>query len=237
MNRFLSTAAAVAVLGGAFGSAGCMNSSKTSLQSRYSEKVDPCTPERYSMQAREAALAPFEAHVMNGHVLDQYVQNGDFDPALDTLTPGGRVKLDSLTRKRPADGHIFLQTARDLAYDAAKPGEYARVSSELNAKRANAVVAYLNATTAGRGLAFDVTVVDPAEQLMPASGPANAVRGYPFRFVSGINGITNNAQGGVGGAASTANVQSGNPGAAGAIPGGGPGGTTPGGQGSPGARP
>ena len=236
MNRFLSTAAALAALGGAFGSAGCMNSSKSSLQSRYSEKVDPCTSERYSMQAREAALAPFEAHVTNGHVLDQYVQNGDFETGLDGLSPGGRVKLDTLTRKRPVDGHIFLQTARDLVYDASKPADYAKTSTELNAKRANAVVAYLNATTAGRGLAFDVTVIDPAEQLMPASGPANAVRGYPLRFTSGINGITNNAQVGVGGAASTANVQPGNQGAAGATPGGGPGATTPGGPGAPGSR-
>ena len=209
MNRFLSTAAALAALGGAFGSAGCMNSSKTSLQSRYSEKVDPCTPERYSMQAREAALAPFEAQVMNGHVLDQYVQNGDFEPGLDGLSPGGRVKLDTLTRKRPVDGHVFLQTARDLNYDATKPADYAKTSTELNAKRANAVVAYLNATTAGRGLSFDVTVIDPAEQLMPASGPANAVRGYPFRFVSGIagiTGVTSTTVAAVGGGASTAAV-------------------------------
>ena len=209
MNRFLSTAAALAALGGAFGSAGCMNSSKSSLQSRYSEKVDPCTSERYSMQAREAALAPFEAHVTNGHVLDQYVQNGDFETGLDGLSPGGRVKLDTLTRKRPVDGHIFLQTARDLVYDASKPADYAKTSTELNAKRANAVVAYLNATTAGRGLAFDVTVIDPAEQLMPASGPANAVRGYPLRFTSGIagiTGVTSTTVAAVGGGASTAAV-------------------------------
>ena len=234
MTRFLSTAAALAALGGAFGSAGCMNSSRSSLQSRYADKVDPCNPERYSFLAREATLAPFEAQVTNGHVLDQYLQNGDFDPAAETLTPGGRVKLDSLTRKRPADGHIYMQTARDLNYDAAKPAEYARVSSDLNAKRSNAVVTYLNATTAGRGLTFDVTVIDPAEQLMPASGPANSVRGLPLRYVSGINGVSSNNAVGVGGAASVAVVQPGT--GTGAIPSGGapaPGGSNPG---SPGQR-
>ncbi len=206
MTRFLSTAAALAAIGGAFGSAGCMNSDKTSLQSRYSEKVDPCTPERYNFAAREAALAPFEAHVNNGHILDQFLQNGDFDTAGEALTPGGRVKLDQLARKRPVDGHLYLQTARDLAYDAAKPAEYARVASDLNVKRANAMVAYLNATTAGRGLSFDVTVIDPAEQLMPAAGPANSVRGLPLRYASGIGGIVSNNNTGVGGAAAVSGL-------------------------------
>ncbi len=220
MTRFLSTAAALAALGGALGSAGCMNSSRESLQSRYSEKVDPCTPERYSFLAREAALAPFEAHVANGQVLDQYLQNGDFDAAGEALTPGGRVKLDQLARKRPVEGHLYLQTARDLAYDAAKPGDYAKTSSDLNVRRANAMVAYLNATTAGRGLAFDVTVIDPAELLMPAAGPANSVRGLPGRYASGIGGIASNNNPGVGGAAAVSGLTP-NLGGAAVTPGGG----------------
>lgn len=240
MTRFLSTAAALAALGGAFGSAGCMNSDKVSLQARYSEKVDPCTPERYSFMAREAALAPFEAHVNNGNILDQFLQNGDFDLAGEALTPGGRVKLDQLARKRPVDGHLYLQTARDLQYDAAKPGDYARISSELNVKRANAMVAYLNATTAGRGLTFDVTVIDPAEQLMPAAGPANSVRGLPGQYQSGINGIASNNFTGAGGGLAVTGVTPtlGGPAAApttgGATgPGNGTGGQAPGGSGIP----
>ena len=234
MTRFLSTAAALAALGGAFGSAGCVNSSRDSLQSRYSDKVDPCTPERYSFLAREAALAPFEAHVNNGHILDQFLQNGDFEA--DALTPGGRVKLDQLVRSRPADGHLYLQTARDVVYDAAKPAEYGRVASDLNVRRANAMVAYLNATTSGRGLAFDVTVIDPAELLMPASGPANSVRGLPGRYVSGISGVTSNNNVGVGGAAAVSGLTP-TLGAAAAAPGTGPaggtGGQTQGGSGVP----
>jgi len=207
MTRLISTAAALAALGGAFGSAGCVNSDKASLQSRYSEKVDPCTPERYNFMAREAALAPFEAQVANGQVLDQYLQNGDFDPAGAGLTPGGRVKLDALARKRPVDGHLFVQTARDVPYDAAKPTDYAKTAADLNAKRSDAMVTYLTATTAGRGLTFDVTVIDPAEMLMPASGPANSIRGLPLRYASGINGVASNNFVGVGGAAATAGVQ------------------------------
>ena len=237
MTRLISTAAALAALGGALGSAGCMNSDKASLQSRYSEKVDPCTPERYSFLAREAALAPFEAHVANGQVLDQYLQNGDFDMAGEALTPGGRVKLDQLARKRPVEGHLYMQTSRDLPYEAAKPGDYAKASSELNAKRANAMVAYLNATTAGRGLTFDVTVIDPAELLMPAAGPANSVRGLPLRYASGIGGISSNNNVGVGGAAAVSGQNPGLGGAA-AIPSGGApatgtGGQTQGGSGVP----
>ena len=239
MTRLISTAATLAALGGAFGSAGCVNSDKASLQSRYSEKVDPCTPERYNFMAREAALAPFEAQVANGQVLDQYLQNGDFDPAGAGLTPGGRVKLDALARKRPVDGHLFLQTARDVAYDAAKPADYAKTSGDLNAKRADAMVTYLTATTAGRGLTFDVTVIDPAEMLMPASGPANSVRGLPGRYASGINGVASNNFVGVGGVAATAGLTPTLGGAA--VPGGGaavPGGGTPPGGGAnvPGQR-
>jgi hypothetical protein len=204
MKRIVPQAAALAALAAALGSSGCMNSSRAPLQSRYTEAVDPCTPERYNYQARQAALAPFAAHVTNGQVLDQFLQNGDFEEGKDVLTRGGQVKLDHLTRKRPVNGHIYLQTARDLPYDAAKPGDYAKAATDLNAKRTEVTMAYLNATTAGRNLAFDVAVIDPAEQLMPAAGPANAVRGFPSQFQSGINGITNVPVGGVGGSLSTA---------------------------------
>lgn len=206
MKRIIRAAAALALLGGGFGSAGCMNSGRPSVQSKYDNLVDGCYPQRYGLAAREAALAPFEAHVNNGHILDQYVQNGDFELGTDKLTPGGLVKLDSLARKRPVDGHIVLQKTRDVAYDVAKPNDYAKLSGDLDAKRGVAITNYLNATTAGRNLAFDVTVMDPAEQLMPAAGPSNSVRGYAGRFASGIGAIGGSGAVGAGGAASTANV-------------------------------
>ena len=179
MKRLVSQTAALVALTAVLGSSGCMNSSRQSLQSRYSEAADPCVPERYSYQARQATLAPFANQVNNGQILDQFLQNGDFEEGKEVLTRGGQVKLDSLARKRPANGHIYLQTARDLRYDPAKPGEYATMASELNAKRSEATVAYLNATTAGRGINYDVAIIDPAEQRMPAAGPALRRRWLP----------------------------------------------------------
>jgi hypothetical protein len=216
MKRFFSMAAALAVLGGSFGTIGCANfDSKPTVQSKYDNYVDGCWPQRYSYEARETTIAHFANHVENGRVLDQFVQNGDFEVGTDKLTPGGLVKLDSLMRKRPANGHIYLQKTRDIPYDASKASDFARVGSELEGKRIVAITTYLNASTAGRNIPFEVTVIDPAEQLMPAGGPSNSIRGFAGRFSSGIGGAGGVAASGVGGQAATANVNPNSTGAAG----------------------
>ncbi|MGL6073137.1 MAG: hypothetical protein ACRC8S_03130 [Fimbriiglobus sp.] len=200
MKRFLRSLAALSVLGGTFGTIGCANlDSRPSVQSQYDHYVDHCWPERYSYQARESTVSYFANHVENGKILDQYVQNGDFELGSDKLTPGGLIKLDTLARKRPTDGQIFIQKTRDLTYDPAKVSDYVTKSAELDSKRATAITTYLNATTAGRGINYTVTVIDPSEQTMPASGPASSVRGFPARFQSGIGGVGGTAAAGVGG--------------------------------------
>jgi len=218
MKRFLNLAVAAALVSTSFVAGGCVSSvserieNRPGAQSRYDDVRDPCWPERYNFEARKPVIAVYGAHVNNGHIMDQTVVNGDFEAGTDKLTAGALQRLDTLARRRPVDGHLFLAKSRDLSYEAIKPAEYTRLAGELDAKRVNAITAYLNATTSGRNLSFDVTVIDPAEQLMPAAGPAAAYAGYPGRFQAGINAGGVAAQG-VGGTNATANVNAGVPGA------------------------
>lgn len=182
-----------------------------SLQDRYFSCVDPCWPERYSYQARQLTLSPFANHVANGHILDQTMQNVDFDAGTDKLNPGGLQKLDSLARRRPVDGHIFLQTTRDISYDGAKAQDYVKTRADLDGRRVAALTAYLNASTSGRANApsFDVTIIDPADMTINAAGPASSIRGYPGRFASGIGGLIQVNTGSTGGTNPTSNATGG----------------------------
>jgi hypothetical protein len=124
---------------------------------------DPCWPDRYSNEARKLQVASFEPQVLNGHILDQTIWNQHFEPGTDRLNAAGMDKLDQLARRRPApDTRIFLQTARDLTYNAEKPGDYATKRSELDVKRAAAIKQYLETSLTGRPAKFEVEVHDPA---------------------------------------------------------------------------
>lgn len=220
MKRFLNLTAAAVVLGSSMLAGGCMSSvserieNRPGSQSRYDDVRDPCWPERYNFEARKPVIATYAAHVNNGHILNQTIVNGDFELGSEKLTAGGLQRLDTLARVRPVDPHVFLAKSRDVAYDSTKPAEYTRLTGELDAKRITAITTYLNASTAGRNLSFDVTVIDPADQFVPASGPAQSYRGYPLRFQSGIN-TTGTAVTGSGGTNATANVNAGVPAAGG----------------------
>ena len=206
MTRLFQTASVVALMLSAFGSVGCVSGDRPGIQNRYDTKVDPCWPERYSFQAREAVIAPFATHVMNGKIIDQTIFNGDFEPGTEKLNDGGLAKLDTIARRRPVDGQISLQTARDINYDSAKPDEYIRTRSDRDAKRIQAIQTYLNASTSGRNLTFDVAVIDPANQTMPVAGPSTAVRGYNSFFQGGLLGGTGLSNQGAGGQTPTANI-------------------------------
>lgn len=216
MKRFLHLAASVALLGSTFGAGGCMSSvserieNRPGAQSRYDDVRDPCWPERYNFEARKPVIAVYGAHVNNGHILNQTLVNGDFELGSEKLTQGGLQRLDTLARTRPVDGHLFLAKSRDVNYDAAKSADYTRLTGELDGKRINSIMTYLNASTSGRNLNFDVTVIDPADQFVPAAGPAAAYRGYPNRFQSGIN-VGGTAATGSGGQNAAANVNAGVP--------------------------
>lgn len=193
MKRMMRlAAAAVAAAGGLGGAVGCAGG--PSVQNRYANFADPCWPERYAYEARNAAVAPFAVHVSNGNIVDHTLANYHFEQGSDRLTPGGMQKLDYLTRRRPApDKVVYLQTARDVAFDPAAPDQVANTRLELDARRAAAVQKYVAATTAGRAVAMDVQVIDPPEMTTSAQGQANAVRAWPAQYTAAIQG-----QGGAG---------------------------------------
>lgn len=215
MSRMLKAAAAACAVAGSFGAVGChsTDSGGASLDNRYAGYVDPCWPERYNYAARAEVLSPFAIHAANGEIIDSTLWTYHFDAGTDKLNPAGMERLDYLTRKRPAPpARLYLQTARDLAYDAANPDKMVAARDDLNVRRAEAIKRYLTASTAGRNLApFEVTVIDPADISFRAEGPASAVRGWPGRFVSGIGGVNSNNLSGTGGG-----VAPGTPGTAGA---------------------
>ncbi len=140
----------------------------------YNNFVDPCYPQRYEWEARQPVYEAFGAQAANGHVLDQTVWSFQFEPGTDKLTLGGAEHLKYLARRRPQpDPKIWLQTASDLAYDPAAPEKFVTAREELNQKRVQAIYKYLQATTAGRPVAFEVAIHDPA--LPSIGGPPAAL--------------------------------------------------------------
>jgi len=133
---------------------------------------DPCWPDRYANEARAAAVASFQPQVENGHVLDQTIWNMHFDYGSDKLNGAGMDKLDQLARRRPQpDTKLFMQTARDIAYDAEKPNDYAVKRNELDTKRITAIQKYLTATLTGRPCTFDIQVHDPSYPGIEGAAP------------------------------------------------------------------
>jgi hypothetical protein len=174
----------------------------------YRNLVDPCYPERYEYATRvetESAMAP---QVYNGHVLDQTVWNYDFEPGTDKLTIAGIEHLAYLARRRPCpDSYVYLQTAHDLVYDQAKPERFVQARTDLDRRRAQVVLGYLNADTAGRHLTFDVVVHDPAEVGLAATPAGISIRKEELGFqgvlptAAGAGASNVSGGGGVGGGA------------------------------------
>jgi len=183
MTRMLRTAltAAVAVGGAAAGGCGA------GAQSRYGDFVDPNYPQRYAPLAREAVLHPHETQVRNALIADATVANYLFEPGTDKLTEAGLQRLDYLARRGVcADGHLYLQTSRDLPYDPKNPGKLVADRGELDAKRGQAVLAYMGTQPGGK--AYDITPLDPQDTAVSVVGPASAVRGLTGQYRSGITG-------------------------------------------------
>jgi hypothetical protein len=123
---------------------------------------DPCWPDRYSNESRASVVAAFQPQVENGHILDQTIWNLHFEYGTDKLNGEGMDKLDQLSRRRPQpDTRLFLQTARDISFDAQKPNDYGDKRVELDSKRVAAMQRYLKATLTGRETAFDIQIHDP----------------------------------------------------------------------------
>jgi hypothetical protein len=188
-------------MAGGFGAMGCSGGE------HYRNLVDPCWMERYSGMARQGAITCFTPQVQNGTILDQTLWNHQFERGTDVLNPAGQDKLDQLVRRRPEpDPRIFLQTARDLAYNPEKPDEYAAARRDLDAKRASAIQKYLAAQTAGRPMNFDVLVHDPSNPGVPAIGVRNAILSQSAVYTGALGttggGAGQNALGTTGGGTS-----------------------------------
>ncbi|HYH67249.1 MAG TPA: hypothetical protein VD866_21310 [Urbifossiella sp.] len=212
--------AAVAILLGGLGAAGCHGTGGGAGKggqpegwTRYYNAVDPCYPERYNAQARASVLVPFAAQVNNGHVLEQTVWNWHFDTSSDTLNPAGQAKLDAIAQKRPhPDGKVYLQVARDIpAYGAGGLETVAARRDDLTAKRAETIRKYMAAQPALQPVTYEVHVIDAPVPGMPAEFSARAYRGQATGYVGGLQsggaGVTSTGSGGA--AATTSGPTSG----------------------------
>ena len=200
MKGFTKAALAMA---GAIGLVGCAGGE------RYRNLVDPCSMQRYGAESRQEYITCFTPQVQNGRILDQTIWNYNFEPGTDKLNPSGYDKLDQIVRRRPEpDNRIFIQTARDIAYNPAQDG-FADARRELDASRGAAIEKYLAAQTAGRPMQFALLVHDPADPGIAAASAAIAMRSQRANYTGVLTGA-----GGAGPASSaggTPSVQQGTP--------------------------
>lgn len=173
MNGFIKTLSMAALVGGMLASVGC--------GPNYHNVVDPCYPERYNAIARSNVREAMAPQVQNGHILDQTVWNTYFEPGTAKLNKMGIERLNYLGRRRPTpDTTVYLQTAHDSeSYNPEKPQEYVSNRQNLDRARIEAVRNYLNASTAGRGLAFNVELHDPATADVVGQPNINMLAGQP----------------------------------------------------------
>lgn len=190
MNRSLKRMLAGAFLLGSMATVGCSSD-------HLSKVSDPCWPDRYSNEARQLTVAAFEPQVMNGHILDLTLWNTPvqhFETGTAKISPAGLDKLDQLARRRPQpDSRIYIQTARDIPYNAEKPEEYAAKRTELDIARVAAVKKYLEISLTGRPATFDVQVHDPAYPGIDGAAPRVLIPAPQTR-------VTGAGAGGAGGA-------------------------------------
>lgn len=197
MTRFLMLMLVVAAA-----ATGCRNGSE-----RYSNAVDPCWPERYSHEARVTTLQPFQAQASNGQILSQTVWNYHFESGTDVLTRAGQATLDQIVQKRPStDGRIYLQTTRDVAYDAGAPEKLADTRRDLDGRRAVAVQKYLAAQTAARPVNFEVQVIDPSDPAINSRYSLHAVNALPGKYGASLGAGGGGVGGGAGGSSGTSGV-------------------------------
>ena len=219
MKGFTTKALAGVALAGGLASGGCYSTQK---------KVDPCWPERYNNTARREVISAFAPQVQNGHILDQTVYNYQFEPGTDRLTVAGMDQIEVLLRRRPVpDPRIFLATAHDLGYDATNPDGFVAARTDLDNRRAAAIQKFVGAQTAGRPMAFEVVVHDPALVGEHADPVNRSIR-------LNHNATTGSLAGGVSATTASSTGASGNTGGpGGGGGGGGAGSTTPAGGGQP----
>jgi hypothetical protein len=175
--------------------AGCSGLLATNLgcNCTYRDFVDPCYPQRYSAESRDAVHDAFAPQVQNGHILDQTMWNYHFEEGTEHLNQAGLEHLAYLARRRPvADPVIFLQTAQDLRFDPTNPDRFITARNELDSKRVQSVQTFLRTQCGGRAIDFQVSVHDPSEVGMPAAPASTAIQklygGYQGNLGQGPSG-------------------------------------------------
>ena len=193
MLKSVRAASVAVLLLGGVASMGCTGG--PGIQSRYQKIVDPCQHERYKVQARDNVLQPFDAMANNAAVLDMTLWNTNFEPGKEAINASGMKKIDYIARRLPSPpGKVWIQTARDLPYDAANPDKLMTARSILDAKRSQTVLAYLAVQPNGSTLHYEVQAHDATPPAMDANGPTNAFRALPAQY-----GATAGGSGGAGG--------------------------------------
>jgi len=186
MKRYMTKLLSGAFLAGGVLATGCHGFGGGCADGSCTYCGDPCWPDRYSNEARAATVASFQPQVENGQVLDQTIWDMHFDYGTDKLNGAGMDKLDQLARRRPhPDCKLYLQTARDIAYDAEKPNDYVAKRNELDTKRVTAIQKYLAATLTGRPANFEVQVHDPAYPGIEGAAPRVVVPDPKTRIQGG----------------------------------------------------
>lgn len=209
MKKFVRVATFAVLVVGSAVSVGCTGvpggnlSNGPGVQSRYNKLVDPCPQERYKVSARDNVVQPFDAMANNANNLEVTVWNTHFEAGKENLNAAGLRKIDYIARRLPSPvSKVWIQTARDLPYDAANPQKVVNLRTELDAKRCQAVLAYLYAQPNGQAMHYDVQAHDAVDPAMPALGPTNAYRGLAAQFGSSVGGVGGGgAQIGAGGGA------------------------------------
>lgn len=141
----------------------------------YSDLVDPCYPQRYNCQARQAALEPLQTQAANGLAYEQTLYNYHFKAESDELLPNGQQLLARLAARRPApDTSIYVQTANDVPFTPQDPEGYARKRKDLNERRVAAVKQFLKMLKPE--VAFTVDVAEPSKVGIDSREGATAVR-------------------------------------------------------------
>jgi hypothetical protein len=177
----------------------------------YKDLVDPCYPQRYEHMAETETLGILGAQVNKGHMLDQTVWNYHFETGTDKLNAMGIEHLAYLARRCPQpDTLLFLQTAqvttgdtqpRDLVYDPANPDKLAASRADLDAKRIAAIRNFMLANSAGKGLDFQVAVIDPSDPGLSSIAINAAMRDlYGTHFKGNLAGTAGSTVGGGAGA-------------------------------------
>jgi hypothetical protein len=201
MTRSVRVAAAAMLAVGGLIAAGCSSPDRPGIQARFQDlNGNNGWPERNNNLARQSVLHPFETQMNNAEVFNGVLNNQDFDSGTDKLNGVGRDKLDRHARKMPApNSKVYLQTAGDVSYDPSNPDKVSVIRNELDQKRSQAVLTYLNTRPNTRGTAFEVTTIDVDNVGVNAAGPATSVRGLNSQYRSTLNGAVGGALVGVGG--------------------------------------